>query len=177
MMLHEGKAGMHRFTRKETRRGLQAIQDRQARHDALCREVLQEVVAEGGGLRLAAARLEDRGIDTPRPGGKWTRMTVWRICRRLGILLSAPGGLDAWTQTAPRCHRCGRQVRRFKRGPCVRCLDEAWRLKIQREIRELEREIAANPPPPLGSNATSLQASGRQKRRHPRKRFGTPVDR
>lgn len=167
---------MHSFTRRERERAAAAIAERQARHDALVRPVLQELVVDGGGLATAVARLKSAGIPAPRPGAAWSRLAVWRICRRLGILLAVPGGLAEAASRAPRCLRCDREVRRLKLSRvCMRCEAERDRIEAQRELRKLALEDP-DPLPRLGPGESSLQARRKPKHRHPRKRFGKPVD-
>lgn len=159
---------MRKFTRRERERAAAAVAERQARHDALVRPVLQDVVATGGGLRLAVARLTSLGIPAPRAGAAWSRKAVWRICQRLGILLAAPGGLDAYRW--PRCVRCNRQARAYG-DLCQRCRESLWQEGVRQRQRRLEADEERDKPLPLGPGSTSLVAAEKPSARYPRKRL------
>ena len=60
---------------------------KQAEHDRTVLPRIRELMAEGRSLRGIAQQLEDDGVPTARPGGRWTHIAVGRI---LG-----PGGADA----------------------------------------------------------------------------------
>lgn len=153
--------------------GLQARQFRQVLHDEQCRPVL-EAVAErkDRSLTVALNALVAAGI--PPPGGRqWHRMAVWKIARRLDLVVVCGRAFGEF----PRCRKCGRQVgRHFGTGFCLTC----WRRERQREtyrdlrasdLCDAEEKVAYYQEQVKGFEK-ALESSGRHDSRHraPRKR-------
>lgn len=146
------------------------IADRQARHDALVRPVIQDVVAAGGGLRLAVARLIEAGVPPPRPGAAWSPKSVWRICQRLGIPLAAPGGIHAYQW--PTCVVCGRRSRSpWARNKCAACYEAAFNLEYDRRQRQMGAHIDPPDPLPKGPKAVQHVEAERPPARYRRERL------
>lgn len=113
--------------------GLQARQFRQVLHDEQCRPVLEEVAArDKRSLTVALNALVAAGI--PPPGGKqWHRMAVWKIARRLGLVVVCGRAFGEF----PRCRKCRRQVGRYYGANfCLTC----WWRDERRETRERLRD-------------------------------------
>lgn len=55
---------------------------KQAEHDRTVLPRIRELKAEGRSLRGIAQQLEDDGVPTARPGGRWTHIAVGRILGR-----------------------------------------------------------------------------------------------
>ena len=55
---------------------------KQAEHDRTVLPRIRELMAEGRSLRRIAQQLEDDGVPTARPGGRWTHIAVGRILGR-----------------------------------------------------------------------------------------------
>lgn len=153
--------------------GLQARQFRQVMHDERCRPVLEAVAKrKDRSLTVALNALVAAGI--PAPGGRqWHRMAVWKIARRLGLVVVCGRAFGEF----PRCRTCGRQVGRyFGAGFCLTC----WRRERQREtyrdlrasdLYDAEEKLAYYQEQVKGFEK-ALESSGRHDSRHraPRKR-------
>ena len=114
--------------------GLQARQFRQVLHDERCKPILEEVAARRNrSLTMALNALVAAGI--PAPGGRqWHRMAVWKIARRLGLVVVFGRAFGEF----PRCRTCRRQVGRgFGVDFCLTC----WRRESRRETHERLRAL------------------------------------
>ncbi len=152
--------------------GLQARQFRQVLHDEQCRPILEEVAARRKrSLTVALDALVAAGI--PAPGGKqWHRMAVWKIARRLGLVVVYGRAFGEF----PRCRKCDRQVGRyFGADFCLTCWGREKRWETHRnlrasDLRSAEEKLAYYWEQVKGLEK-ALESDGRHPSRHraPRK--------
>ena len=165
----------HKLTDHDRTLAYQARKLRQIRHDERCRPILERVAGMGarseGKIGIALRELTRANTPAPR-GGTWTRSAVWRIGRRLGLVLTTGRAFGEF----PRCPECNAQMGHvYPADYCKGCEVRQWSARVRATTRRLELEEAREKLANLEAKIKTLEVGGRHwTASHPerRQRFG-----